>query len=76
MTSTTKIAMSSIEEALEELAAGRMVVVVDDEDRENEGDLVMAAQFITPDAINFMTRQAGGWICLALTARAMRRARA
>src|SRR4051812_3946513 len=44
-----------------------MVVVVDDEDRENEGDLVMAAQFITPDAINFMTRQAGGWICLALT---------
>src|SRR4051794_10142176 len=43
-----------------------MVVVVDDEDRENEGDLVMAAQFVTPDAINFMTRQAGGWICLAL----------
>jgi 3,4-dihydroxy 2-butanone 4-phosphate synthase/GTP cyclohydrolase II len=67
MSSTTKVAMSSIEEALEELAAGRMIVVVDDEDRENEGDLVMAAQFITPDAINFMTRQAGGWICLALT---------
>ncbi|WP_249012411.1 bifunctional 3,4-dihydroxy-2-butanone-4-phosphate synthase/GTP cyclohydrolase II [Conexibacter sp. DBS9H8] len=44
-----------------------MVVVVDDEDRENEGDLVMAAQFVTPDAINFMTRQAGGWICLTLT---------
>ncbi|HEY3772140.1 MAG TPA: bifunctional 3,4-dihydroxy-2-butanone-4-phosphate synthase/GTP cyclohydrolase II [Solirubrobacteraceae bacterium] len=65
--STTKIEMSSIDEALEELAAGRMVVVVDDEDRENEGDLVMAAQFVTPDAINFMTRQAGGWICLALT---------
>jgi 3,4-dihydroxy 2-butanone 4-phosphate synthase/GTP cyclohydrolase II len=65
--STTKIEMSSIEEALEELAAGRMIVVVDDEDRENEGDLVMAAQFITPDAINFMSRQAGGWICLTLT---------
>jgi 3,4-dihydroxy 2-butanone 4-phosphate synthase/GTP cyclohydrolase II len=65
--STTRIALSSIEDALEELAAGRMVVVVDDEDRENEGDLVMAAQFVTPDAINFMTRQAGGWICLALT---------
>ncbi|HTU30923.1 MAG TPA: bifunctional 3,4-dihydroxy-2-butanone-4-phosphate synthase/GTP cyclohydrolase II [Solirubrobacteraceae bacterium] len=65
--STTDITFASIEEALEELAAGRMVVVVDDEDRENEGDLVMAAQFITPDAINFMTRQAGGWICLALT---------
>ncbi len=58
---------ATVEEALEEIAAGRMVVVVDDEDRENEGDLVMAAQFVTPDAINFMTRQAGGWICLALT---------
>jgi len=67
VTGTTKVAMSSVEEALEEIAAGRMVVVVDDEDRENEGDLVMAAQFVTPDAINFMTRQAGGWICLALT---------
>ena len=44
-----------------------MVVVVDDEDRENEGDLVMAAQFITPEAVNFMQRQAGGWICLAMT---------
>ncbi|HET9720601.1 MAG TPA: bifunctional 3,4-dihydroxy-2-butanone-4-phosphate synthase/GTP cyclohydrolase II [Solirubrobacteraceae bacterium] len=59
--------LSTVEEALEDISAGRMVVVVDDEDRENEGDLVMAAQFITPDAINFMTRQAGGWICLALT---------
>jgi len=67
VTSTTEIQFASIDEALEELASGRMVVVVDDEDRENEGDLVMAAQFITPDAINFMTRQAGGWICLALT---------
>jgi 3,4-dihydroxy 2-butanone 4-phosphate synthase/GTP cyclohydrolase II len=65
--SSTTIAMSTIDDALEELSAGRMVVVVDDEDRENEGDLVMAAQFVTPDAINFMTRQAGGWICLALT---------
>jgi 3,4-dihydroxy 2-butanone 4-phosphate synthase/GTP cyclohydrolase II len=65
--SSTKIPLTSIEEALEELSAGHMVVVVDDEDRENEGDLVMAAQFVTPDAINFMTRQAGGWICLALT---------
>ncbi|WP_205698646.1 bifunctional 3,4-dihydroxy-2-butanone-4-phosphate synthase/GTP cyclohydrolase II [Conexibacter sp. SYSU D00693] len=58
---------ATVEEALEDIAAGRMVVVVDDEDRENEGDLVMAAEFVTPDAINFMTRQAGGWICLALT---------
>jgi 3,4-dihydroxy 2-butanone 4-phosphate synthase/GTP cyclohydrolase II len=62
-----EVVFASIEEALEDIAAGKMVVVVDDEDRENEGDLVMAAQFVTPDAINFMTRQAGGWICLALT---------
>jgi 3,4-dihydroxy 2-butanone 4-phosphate synthase / GTP cyclohydrolase II len=58
---------SSVEEALEEIAAGNMIVVVDDEDRENEGDLVMAAEFVTADDINFMTRQAGGWICLTLT---------
>ncbi len=44
-----------------------MVVVCDDEDRENEGDLVMAAQFVTPEAINFMAKEARGWICLALT---------
>ena len=62
-----EVEFASIEDALEDIAGGRMVVVVDDEDRENEGDLVMAAQFVTPDAINFMTRQAGGWICLALT---------
>jgi 3,4-dihydroxy 2-butanone 4-phosphate synthase/GTP cyclohydrolase II len=62
-----EVQFASIEEALEDIAQGKMVVVVDDEDRENEGDLVMAAQFVTPDAINFMTRQAGGWICLALT---------
>ncbi|CAB4926065.1 unannotated protein [freshwater metagenome] len=59
---------ATIEEALEDIAAGRMIVVVDDEDRENEGDLVMAAERVTPEAINFMTRKAGGWICLALTA--------
>jgi 3,4-dihydroxy 2-butanone 4-phosphate synthase/GTP cyclohydrolase II len=63
----TETALARIEDALEDIAAGKMVVVIDDEDRENEGDLVMAAQFVTPDAINFMTRQAGGWICLALT---------
>jgi 3,4-dihydroxy 2-butanone 4-phosphate synthase/GTP cyclohydrolase II len=66
-TARTEIKFATIEDALEDIAAGRMVVVVDDEDRENEGDLVMAAQFVTPDAVNFMTRQAGGWICLALT---------
>ena len=67
MSVSQEILFATIEEALEDIALGRMVVVVDDEDRENEGDLVMAAQFVTPDAINFMTRQAGGWICLALT---------
>ena len=60
-------AFATIEDAIAEIREGRMVVVVDDEDRENDGDLVMAAEFVTPDAINFMTRQAGGWICLALT---------
>jgi 3,4-dihydroxy 2-butanone 4-phosphate synthase / GTP cyclohydrolase II len=67
MSTSQKLPMSTIEEALEDLASGQMVVVVDDEDRENEGDLVMAAQFVTPDKINFMTRQAGGLICLTLT---------
>jgi len=58
---------ATIEEALIEIREGRMIVVCDDEDRENEGDLVMAAQFVTPEAVNFMARAAGGWICLALT---------
>ncbi|HEY7965968.1 MAG TPA: bifunctional 3,4-dihydroxy-2-butanone-4-phosphate synthase/GTP cyclohydrolase II [Solirubrobacteraceae bacterium] len=58
---------ATVEEAIEDIRAGRMVVVCDDEDRENEGDLVMAAQFVTPEAINFMTKEARGFICLALT---------
>ena len=61
------VTFATIEEALEDIAAGKMIVVVDDEDRENEGDVVMAAEFVTADDINFMTRQAGGWICLTLT---------
>ncbi|RLB00177.1 MAG: bifunctional 3,4-dihydroxy-2-butanone-4-phosphate synthase/GTP cyclohydrolase II [Deltaproteobacteria bacterium] len=56
----------SVEEALEELRNGRMIVLVDDEDRENEGDLTMAAQFVTKDAINFMAKYGRGLICLAL----------
>ena len=48
---------STIDEAIEEIREGRMVVVCDDEDRENEGDLTLAAQFVTPDAINFMPRR-------------------
>ncbi len=53
--------------ALAEIRSGRMVVVVDDEDRENEGDLTLAAEFVTPEAINFMARYGRGLICLALT---------
>jgi 3,4-dihydroxy 2-butanone 4-phosphate synthase / GTP cyclohydrolase II len=56
-----------IEEAIEEIRQGRMVVVCDDEDRENEGDLTMAAQFATSEAVNFMAKEARGLICLALT---------
>jgi 3,4-dihydroxy 2-butanone 4-phosphate synthase/GTP cyclohydrolase II len=58
---------ASVEEAIEDIRAGRMVVVCDDEDRENEGDLTMAAQFATPEAINFMAKEGRGLICLALT---------
>src|SRR6516165_11761706 len=53
--------------ALEEFKAGRMIVVVDDEDRENEGDLTLAAEFVTPEAINFMAKHGRGLICLTLT---------
>ncbi|MGC2129729.1 MAG: bifunctional 3,4-dihydroxy-2-butanone-4-phosphate synthase/GTP cyclohydrolase II [Candidatus Aquilonibacter sp.] len=56
----------TIPDALEDIRAGKMVVVLDDEDRENEGDLVMAAEKITPDAINFMRKEAGGLICVPL----------
>src|ERR1700754_3937570 len=58
---------ATVEEALEEIRAGHMVVVCDDEDRENEGDLTLAAQFATPEAINFMAKEGRGLICLALT---------
>jgi 3,4-dihydroxy 2-butanone 4-phosphate synthase / GTP cyclohydrolase II len=58
---------STIEEAIEDIRDGKMVVVCDAEDRENEGDLTMAAQFCTPDAINFMATHGRGLICLALT---------
>ena len=58
---------ASIEEALAELRAGRMIVVVDDADRENEGDLTLAAEKVTPEAINFMAKHGRGLICLAMT---------
>src|ERR1700754_3303919 len=59
--------LSAADELIEEARNGRMFILVDDEDRENEGDLVVPAQFATPDAINFMARYARGLICLALT---------
>lgn len=64
---TTDGLFNSIDEALADLKAGRVIVVVDDENRENEGDLICAAQFATPDTINFMAVEARGLICLALT---------
>ena len=63
----TKSPFSTIEEALEDIRQGKMVVVCDAEDRENEGDLTLAAQFATPEAINFMAKHGRGLICLALT---------
>jgi 3,4-dihydroxy 2-butanone 4-phosphate synthase / GTP cyclohydrolase II len=63
------MSFNSIEEALEELKAGRMIVVVDDEDRENEGDLIMSAARVTPEAVNFMIRHARGLVCVPLTSR-------
>src|SRR5690625_3980506 len=59
--------IASIPEIVAELRAGRMVILVDEEDRENEGDLVLAAEFVTPEAINFMVTHARGLVCLTLT---------
>jgi len=61
------MSLASCEELIEELRAGRMIILADDEDRENEGDLVMAAEWVTPEAINFMAMHGRGLICLALT---------
>jgi len=58
---------TTVESALEEIRAGRMIVVVDDEDRENEGDLTLAAEMVTPEAINFMAKFGRGLICVAMT---------
>jgi 3,4-dihydroxy 2-butanone 4-phosphate synthase / GTP cyclohydrolase II len=64
---TTAMTLSTTLEIIADLKAGRMVVLVDEEDRENEGDLVLAAEFVTPEAINFMARHARGLVCLTLT---------
>ncbi|MCW5830478.1 MAG: bifunctional 3,4-dihydroxy-2-butanone-4-phosphate synthase/GTP cyclohydrolase II [Deltaproteobacteria bacterium] len=59
--------LSRVEDAMRDLREGKMIIMVDDEDRENEGDLVMAAQFATPEAVNFMAKHGRGLICLTLT---------
>ena len=61
------MAFGTIEQAIADIRAGKFIVVADDEDRENEGDLVCAANLVTPDMVNFMIRRAGGMICLALS---------
>jgi 3,4-dihydroxy 2-butanone 4-phosphate synthase/GTP cyclohydrolase II len=58
---------ASVQQAVDDIRAGRFVIVADDEDRENEGDLICAAQLVTPEMVNFMIRKAGGLICVALT---------
>ena len=61
------MAVSSIEDVVEDIKAGKMVILVDEEDRENEGDVVLAAEFVTPEAINFMVKHARGLVCLTIT---------
>ena len=61
------MSISTTQEIVAELRAGRMVILVDEEDRENEGDLVLAADFVTPEAINFMAKFGRGLVCLTLT---------
>ena len=63
----TRSPFATVEQAIEDIRAGRFVIVVDDEDRENEGDLTIAAQFATPEAVNFMVTHARGLVCLCLT---------
>ena len=61
------VAISPVQDIIAEMKAGRMVILVDEEDRENEGDLVLASDHVTPEAINFMARFGRGLICLTLT---------
>src|SRR5512142_1120989 len=60
------MAVVPMEEAIEDMRQGKMIILVDDEDRENEGELTMAAELVTPEAINFMARYGRGLVCLAL----------
>ena len=63
-----KINLNTIDEALEDLRQGKLIIVVDDEDRENEGDLIGAAEMMTPEIINFMMRYGRGVLCTPMTA--------
>ena len=65
--------LDSVEKAVADIAAGKLVLVVDDENRENEGDLVCAAKFATPEAVNFMATHAKGLICMPMSAELCRR---
>lgn len=62
-----KIRLNTIEEAVEDFRNGKIVIVVDDEDRENEGDLIVAAELITPEQVNFMLKHARGVLCAPIT---------
>ena len=66
-TATTPVPISPVEDIVADMKAGKIVILVDEEDRENEGDLVLAAEHVTPEAINFMARFGRGLICLTLT---------
>ena len=68
MADRTDEGISPIPELLDELKGGRMVILIDDEDRENEGDLVFAAEAVTPEKVNFLLREARGELCLSLSA--------
>ena len=63
----SEIKLNTIEEAIADLKAGKFVIVVDDEDRENEGDFICAAECITPEMVNFVLKEARGVLCMALT---------
>ena len=67
MNNQNEIKISSTEEIISEQQRGKMVIIVDDENRENEGDLLIAAEFVTPETINFMVTHARGLVCLTLT---------
>ena len=62
-----KIKLNTVEEAIEDFRKGEFVIVVDDEDRENEGDLIIAAELITPEKVNFMLKHARGVLCAPIT---------